>query len=70
MKFCPKCNIEMKQIGNETELAKGCILTHKGDDFGINDIYGSLTVYFHVCPICGLVQQYVPESLLEHIKRL
>lgn len=70
MKICPQCKIEMKQLGNENMLVKGYILISKGDGFGIRDRYGNLTSYYHVCPGCGLIQQYVPDGLLEHIKKL
>ena len=70
MKICPQCKVGMKQLGNENMLVKCCILISKGDGFGIRDRYGNLTSYYYVCPECGIIQQYVPDELLEHIKKL
>lgn len=70
MKKCLICNTEMKQIGGEIRLAEGCILTQKGDNFLYKDSHGDLTAYYYVCPQCGLIQQYVPDSLLKHISNM
>ena len=70
IKNCSQCNTEMIQIGDEIPLIKGCVELQKGDGFGIPDSFGSLTAYFYVCPKCGLIQQYVPESLREHLVKI
>ena len=69
-KKCLQCGSEVLQIGDETTLSKGSVLIRKGDGFRLRDTYGDLTAYHYVCTKCGLIQQYVPESLREHIDKL
>lgn len=67
---CPQCGAKMHQTGNEKTLAKGCILGHNGDGFLYHNTEYDLTAFYYVCHNCGLVQQYIPDGLLNHIKNI
>ena len=68
-KICPQCKTEMRRIGNKITIAKGCILKYKGDDFLYKDTYGDLDAFNYICLQCGLVQQYIPDELLEYLNQ-
>lgn len=67
---CPQYRTRMYRTGKETTLERGCILVHKGDGFLYKDTSCDLTAYYYVCHNCGLVQQYIPDDLLEYLKHL
>ena len=67
---CPHCETKMHRTGKEITLEKGYILGHKGDGFLYKDTSYDLVAYNYVCHECGLVQQYIPDELLNHLKHL
>lgn len=69
MKICPQCEIEMKILKeNAGSIAR---IDKTPIPFIVSEGYQEpIHIVLYVCPICGLVQTYVKEENMEHLKRL
>lgn len=69
MKICPQCEVEMKVLNeNAVSIAR---INKTPVPFLVSEGYQeAIHAILYVCPMCGLVQAYVEEEYIEHLKRL